>query len=285
MSNVLAQIVEHKRVEVAQRESAQPLDSFKHLLTPSTKSFEAALSADTAGFIFECKKASPSKGLIREPFDLDEIIAAYKKEASCFSVLTDEKYFQGHYDYLKKVTDKVVQPVLNKDFFINEYQVYLARYYHADAVLLMLSVLTDDEYTQLHKVADELGLDVLTEVSNEDETYRALRLNARIIGINNRNLRDLSTDLATTEKLVPLIRDHAAFDGIIISESGIYTHKDLMRLNPLVDGYLVGSSLMAEKDLMLAVDQLAYGRVKICGITSVEQAEMVSQFPISYMGL
>ncbi len=285
MSNVLATIVEHKRTEVAQREIEQPLSSFKHLLSPSTKSFETALSAETAGFIFECKKASPSKGLIREPFDLDEIIEAYSTEASCFSVLTDEKYFQGTYEYLKKVTSEVAQPVLNKDFFINEYQVYLARFYNADAILLMLSVLDDDEYVLLHNVADELGLDVLTEVSNEQETHRALALNARIIGINNRNLRDLSTDLATTEKLVPLIKQHPDFDGIIISESGIYKYQDLMRLNPLVDGYLVGSSLMAEKDLSSAVNQLAYGRVKICGITSVEQAKLVNQYPVSYMGL
>ena len=113
---------------------------------PSQKSLFAALSQPNAGYIFECKKASPSKGLIREHFDLDEILEAYSPYAAGISVLTDEKYFQGKFEYLEYVTARVTQPVLNKDFFVDTYQVYLARYYNADAVLLMLSVLNDEEY-------------------------------------------------------------------------------------------------------------------------------------------
>ncbi|MBT1452104.1 bifunctional indole-3-glycerol-phosphate synthase TrpC/phosphoribosylanthranilate isomerase TrpF [Glaciecola sp. XM2] len=284
MADVLAKIVADKRIEIAQREHDFPLSEFIDQLKPSEKSFIAAVSKPTAGFIFECKKASPSKGLIRENFDLDEIVSAYEREAACFSVLTDEKYFQGRFEYLQYVTSRVSQPVLNKDFFVVPYQVYLARYYNADAVLLMLSVLDDNEYTALSELTYSLGMEVLTEVSNEQETHRALALGAKIIGINNRDLRDLSTDLATTERLVPLIRN-SDFDGVIISESGIYTHQDLLRLNHLVDGYLVGSSLMAQDNLTQAVSQLAYGQVKICGITRTDHAQAIANTPASYMGL
>ena len=204
MQNVLAKIVDDKRIEVAAREAELPLDSFKAQLTPSTKSFYDALNKSNAGYILECKKAPPSKGLIRPIFDLDEILESYLEIAACLSVLTDEKYFQGTYEYLEYVTGKVDIPVLNKDFFVNEYQIYLARHYNADAVLLMLSVLDDTTYTQLSECAASLDLDVLTEVSNEEEARRAVALGAKIIGINNRDLRDLSTDLATTERLVPL---------------------------------------------------------------------------------
>jgi len=148
----------------------------------------------------------------------------------------------------------------------------------------MLSVLDDSTYLCLSQLAHEYNMDVLTEVSNEEETLRALSLGANIIGINNRNLRDLSTDLACTERLVPIIRQNKQFNGIIISESGIYTNQDIQRLSPLVDGFLVGSALMAQADLNLAVSSLVYGQVKVCGITSVEQAKLVSQFPVSYMG-
>ena len=284
MADVLAKIVADKRIEIAQREKTFPLSEFKDSLVVSKKSFIEALSKDSAGFVFECKKASPSKGLIRENFDLDEILEAYQKEAACFSVLTDEKYFQGKFEYLAYVTERVQQPVLNKDFFVSEYQVYLARHYNADAVLLMLSVLSDQEYRTLAELTFSLGMEVLTEVSNEEETVRALSLGAKIIGINNRDLRDLSTDLATTEKLVPMIRA-TDFDGVIISESGIYTNQDLQRLNHLVDGYLVGSSLMSQDDLNAAVSRLVYGEVKVCGVTKMEDAKAIASTQASYMGL
>ena len=284
MQNVLAKIVDDKRIEIAKREADFPLTAFKEQLTPSTKSFYDALNQPNAGYILECKKASPSKGLIRPIFDLDEILGAYKEIAACLSVLTDEKYFQGTYEYLSYVTSHVDIPVLNKDFFVNEYQVYLARYYQADAVLLMLSVLDDATYTQLSQCAESLGLDVLTEVSNEEEAHRAVALGAKIIGINNRDLRDLSTDLATTERLVPLLTE-LGHNGLMISESGIYTRADIARLAPLVNGFLVGSALMGQNDLTRAVRQLAYGTVKVCGITQAQQALAISQQPVSYMGL
>lgn len=285
MANVLEKIVLDKKLEIAQRKIDLPLADFIDGLTPSDRSFYDALAKPNAGFILECKKASPSKGLIREHFDLDEIIQAYSPYAACISVLTDEKYFQGKFEYLEYVRNRVTQPVINKDFFVEPYQIHLARYHHADAVLLMLSVLNDEQYVELAELAQHYQLDVLTEVSNEQEVLRACALQAKIIGINNRDLRDLSTDLATTERLVPLIKKHATHDHVIISESGIYSHQDVLRLAPLVEGFLVGSSLMSETDIELAAKQLVYGTVKICGTTSLSGAKLVKDSPASYAGL
>jgi indole-3-glycerol phosphate synthase/phosphoribosylanthranilate isomerase len=282
--NVLEKIVADKSEEIAQRKRALPLADFVEQLVPSDRSLYQALAEEHAGYILECKKASPSKGLIRSPFDLDEIIHAYQPYAAAISVLTDEKYFQGKFDYLSYVRDRVSQPVLNKDFFIDPYQVHLARYHKADAILLMLSVLDDQQYQQLAQLADHYQLDVLTEVSNEQEMHRAIALGARIIGINNRNLRDLSTDLATTEQLVPIVKA-AGHDCMLISESGINQHQDVRRLAPQVDGFLVGSSLMAQANLKQAVEALVYGRVKICGITNIEDASAVADSPARYAGL
>jgi len=285
MANVLEKIVFDKKCEIAQRKIDLPLANFIDALTPSDRSFYAALAQPNAGFVLECKKASPSKGLIRENFDLDEIIQAYSPYAACISVLTDEKYFQGKFEYLEYVRSRVTQPVINKDFFVEAYQIHLARFHNADAVLLMLSVLNDEQYTELAHLAEQYQLDVLTEVSNQEEVLRACALKAKIIGINNRNLRDLSTDLATTEHLVPLIKQHATHEHVIISESGIYTHQDVRRLAPLVDGFLVGSSLMSEENIELAAKQLVYGKVKVCGTTSLTGAELVKNSPASFAGL
>ncbi|WP_297821451.1 bifunctional indole-3-glycerol-phosphate synthase TrpC/phosphoribosylanthranilate isomerase TrpF [uncultured Paraglaciecola sp.] len=285
MANVLEKIVLDKKQEIAQRKIDLPLASFIDDLTLSDRSFYDALAQPNAAFILECKKASPSKGLIRENFDLDEIIQAYSPFAACISVLTDEKYFQGKFEYLEYIRSRMTQPVINKDFFVEPYQIYLARYHKADAVLLMLSVLDDTQYTALATLAEQYQLDVLTEVSNEQEVLRACALKAKIIGINNRDLRDLSTDLATTERLVPLINQHAEHEHVIISESGIYTHQDVRRLASLVNAFLVGSSLMGEKDIKLAAKQLVYGTVKVCGTTSLTGAKLVKDSPASFAGL
>lgn len=268
MANVLDKIIADKKRELIERKAARPLESFKHLAKPTKRSFYQALAAPGTQFILECKKASPSKGLIRQPFDLTEITQAYKQFATCISVLTDEKYFQGSFDYLEFVRSQVEQPLICKDFFIDEYQVYMARIYGGDAILLMLSVLGDQQYKTLHAVADSLNMSVLTEVSNEEEVHRALALDAQIIGINNRDLRDLSTDLATTEQLRKLIPN----DKVVISESGIYTHQDVKRLAPLCNGFLIGSSLMAEANLEKACKRVIFGENKVCGLTRAQDA-------------
>ncbi|MBB1367843.1 bifunctional indole-3-glycerol-phosphate synthase TrpC/phosphoribosylanthranilate isomerase TrpF [Pseudoalteromonas sp. SR44-5] len=281
MANVLDKIVTDKKIELIERKSKRPLESFKHQAIPTNRDFYKALSAPGTQFILECKKASPSKGLIREPFDLAEITRVYKNYASCISVLTDEKYFQGSFDYLEFVRSQVEQPLICKDFFIDEYQIYLARIYGGDAILLMLSVLDDTQYQSLEKVAKSLNMAILTEVSNEAEVHRALALNAQIIGINNRDLRDLSTNLATTEALRKLIPDNK----VVISESGIYTHQDVKRLAPLCNGFLIGSSLMAERDLERACRSVILGENKVCGLTRSQDAIAAYESGAVYGGL
>lgn len=209
MANILEKIVADKRIEIKQRKIDFPLNDFIGDLVPTKKDMYAALDrkkgSGHAGFILECKKASPSKGLIRADFDPKAICQIYDKYAAAISVLTDEKYFQGKFEYLKIVTDTVNCPVLNKDFFVDVYQVYLARYYGADAILLMLSVLSDAQYIELASVAQQYNLAILTEISNDEERDRAITLNAKLIGINNRNLRDLSTDIARTFDYAPTL--------------------------------------------------------------------------------
>ena len=285
MSNILEQIVANRRLEIAQLKETLPLASFIDDLTPSKKDLYTALTRTAekpyAGFILECKKASPSKGLIREDFNVADIAGIYDNYAAGISVLTEHKYFQGDFSYLKTVSDSVKCPVLNKDFFFDSYQVYLARHYGADAILLMLSVLSDDEYNALAAVARSLNLAILTEVSTEEERDRAVALNAKLIGINNRNLRDLSTDISRTFDLAPTIPD----DRIVISESGIYNNAQVRELAPAVDGFLVGSSVMAEADIDLACRQLIFGHNKVCGLTQPEHASFAIAAGAEFGGL
>jgi indole-3-glycerol phosphate synthase/phosphoribosylanthranilate isomerase len=290
MANILEKITANRRIEIDALKQEKPLASFIDELTPTKKDMYAALRRTNekpeAGFILECKKASPSKGLIRPDFDVKTICQTYDKYAAAISVLTDEKYFQGNFDYLKLVTETVSCPVLNKDFFIDTYQVYLARYYGADAILLMLSVLSDEEYLALATVAEQYNLAVLTEVSTSDECERAVKLNAKMIGINNRNLRDLSTDIVRTFELAPTLPD----DSIIISESGIYSNSQVRELAPAVDGFLVGSSLMAMdnnqyNDIDLACRKLIFGENKVCGLTAPEYATAAAESGARFGGL
>lgn len=281
MANILEKIVADKRTELQLRKKTKPLDSFIQKVVPTERDFYSALAKPGTNFILECKKASPSKGLIRDDFNLTEITCVYKHYAACISVLTDEKYFQGSYDYLQTVRKLVTQPLICKDFFIDEYQVYLARLHGGDAILLMLSVLSDDQYKKLANLAESLNMAILTEVSNEQEVQRALTLDANIIGINNRNLRDLSTNLATTEHLRSLIPEHK----LVISESGIYTYADIKRLKKLCNGFLVGSSLMAETNLDLACRKLIFGENKVCGLTRSEDAIAAYQAGAVFGGL
>jgi len=288
--NILERIVDDKRIEIDALKISKPLEGFIDDLIPTTKDMYAALTRTEdkpyAGFILECKKASPSKGLIRPDFDVKAICQTYDKYAAAISVLTDEKYFQGNFDYLKIVTESVKCPVLNKDFFVDVYQVYLARHYGADAILLMLSVLSDDEYLELSAVAEQYNLAVLTEISTEDERDRAIKLNARMIGINNRNLRDLSTDISRTFEYAPTLPD----DRIIISESGIYNNDQIRELAPAVDGFLVGSSLMDPnnnpyQDIDLACRKLIFGNNKVCGLTDKKYASAAADVGARFGGL
>ncbi|ELY4872450.1 bifunctional indole-3-glycerol-phosphate synthase TrpC/phosphoribosylanthranilate isomerase TrpF [Cronobacter sakazakii] len=281
METVLAKIVADKALWVEARKAQQPLASFQNDVVPSTRRFYDALQGTRTVFILECKKASPSKGVIRSDFDPARIAGVYTHHASAISVLTDEKYFQGSFDFLPIVSAVAHQPVLCKDFIIDPYQIYLARFYQADACLLMLSVLDDEQYRQLAAVAHSLGMGVLTEVSNEEELERALRLEAKVVGINNRDLRDLSIDLNRTRELAPRLGHGVT----VISESGIHTYGQVRELSRFANGFLIGSALMEHDNLESAVRQVLLGENKVCGLTRPQDAQSAWQAGALYGGL
>jgi len=279
-ATVLGKIVDDKVKWVENKKATQPLESFKDSLIPSDRSFVNALKGKTA-FILECKKASPSKGLIRPDFSPARIAKVYGKYASAISVLTDEKYFQGDFAFLPEVRNEVTVPVLCKDFIIDPYQIYLARHHQADAVLLMLSVLNDQQYAELAAVAKSLNMGVLTEAISEDEIQRAITLGAEVVGINNRDLRDLKIDLNRTRKLAPMVPE----DRVVICESGIYHHAQVKDLAHYANGFLVGSSLMEEDDLDMACRKLILGQNKVCGLTRPEDAQAAYKAGAVFGGL
>ncbi|WP_194434816.1 bifunctional indole-3-glycerol-phosphate synthase TrpC/phosphoribosylanthranilate isomerase TrpF [Klebsiella pneumoniae] len=281
MQTVLAKIVADKAIWVEARKQQQPLASFQNEIVPTQRNFYDALAGTRTAFILECKKASPSKGLIREDFDPAAIASIYKHYASAISVLCDEKYFQGSFDFLPIVSQVAPQPILCKDFTIDPYQIYLARYYQADACLLMLSVLDDEQYRQLSAVAHSLNMGVLTEVSNEEELERAIALKAKVVGINNRDLRDMSIDLNRTRQLAARLGP----DVTVISESGIHTYAEVRELSHFANGFLIGSALMEQADLEAAVKRVLLGENKVCGLTRPQDAQVAWESGAIYGGL
>jgi indole-3-glycerol phosphate synthase/phosphoribosylanthranilate isomerase len=216
----------------------------------------------------ECKHRSPSAGILRLDYDPVAIARTYTDVADAISVLCDQPHFGGDLKHLTQVREAVGLPVLCKDFVIDSYQVYEARAYGADAILLMCSVLEPELLKECFKTAQELEMDALVEVRDQEELKLALDVGARLIGINNRNLESLEVDLEVTERLAPLVPK-----GVVtLCESGIQSHLDILRLRDKVDGFLVGSRLMSSENLADATRQLAFGRVKVCGLTSPEDA-------------
>ncbi len=281
MQTVLAKIVADKAIWVEARKAQQPLASFQNEVEPSSRRFYDALQGARTAFILECKKASPSKGTIRDDFDPAAIAGVYKHHASAISVLTDEKYFQGSFDFLPIVSGIAPQPILCKDFIIDPYQIWLARFYQADACLLMLSVLDDEQYRQLAAVAHSLKMGVLTEVSNEEELERAIALEAKVVGINNRDLRDLSIDLNRTRQLAPRLGTGVT----VISESGINSYAQVRELSHFANGFLIGSAMMEQDDLSAAVRRVLLGENKVCGLTRPEDAAAAHAAGAIYGGL
>ena len=253
----LAEIVAHKRREI-EPWLAHTADwhSRAAALGPF-RGFRKALISGQFGFIGEVKKASPSAGVIAEDFDPVRIASVYHEAgANCISVLTDEKFFQGHLDYLALIRQKLSSPLLRKDFTIDEVQIYQAALAGADAVLLIVASLSDDELKRFKAAADQIGIDCLIEVHDEKELGRALEAGADFIGINNRNLRTFETTLATAERLAGLIPK----GRVIVGESGIFTPSDLARLAKAgISTFLVGESLMRQADVAAATRALLAG--------------------------
>ena len=278
---VLDRIVARTRDDVARRQQDVPLARLLARLPRSERDFAASLRRPRTGFIMECKRASPSEGLIRDGYDPVAIAEAYAPFADAISVLTDGPFFQGSREHLRLVRDRVTVPVLCKDFVVGPYQVVEARGAGADAILLMLSVLDDAGYRDCADAAAAVGIATLTEVHSAAELDRALRLGAQVIGINNRDLTTMTVDLETTRRLAPGIPE----DRVVICESGLRTHPEVRSLAPLVDGFLVGTALMKAPDLPQAVRTLVFGQTKVCGLTRPEDARIAWEAGASHGGL
>jgi len=260
MSDVLTRICDDKRAHVAACKAARPLsvvEAGARAASPP-RGFVAALrrtvESGRHGLIAEIKKASPSKGLIRADFDPPSLARAYKAGgATCLSVLTDEPYFQGRDEYLVAARAAVDLPVLRKDFMLDPYQVVEARALGADCILLIMAALDDAQAAELEDAALAWGLDVLVEVHDREELDRALRLKTPLVGVNNRNLKTLSIDLATTEELAP----HVPPNRMLVAESGLYGPADLTRMARVgARCFLVGESLMRQDDVTAATQAL-----------------------------
>lgn len=253
MSDVLDKICATKRASVAKRKQQTPLGEVERLAKAATpaRGFAAALSAKVDrgqyALIAEIKKASPSAGLIRADFDPASLARSYQAAgAACLSVLTEEDFFQGCDAHLQQARSAATLPVIRKDFMLEPYQVIEARAIGADCILIIMAALSESEAAELEATAFQVGLDVLIEVHDEDELTRALKLKSPLIGVNNRNLKTLATDLATTERLAALVPK----DRVLVAESGLKTSADLARMSRCgAKRFLIGESLMRNADV------------------------------------
>ena len=273
MTDVLARIVARKHEEVA---------ALPHLplskVARSRRSLRAALAKPDARFVMEVKRASPSGH--RSRHSVGDAAKAYAPIADAISVLTDGPDFGGSLQDVLQVRRNFDGPILAKDFVVDARQVVMARAAGADAVLVMMSVLDNADADAVLTTARRLGMDAIVEVHDEAELRRALALGATIIGINNRDLKTLRTDLKVTERLAPLVPR----DVLVVAESGISGRTDVTRLAPHADAFLVGSSLMASDDIGEAAKALVYGRVKLCGLTCEEDAVLAADTGATYAG-
>jgi len=260
--DILQKIINTKWAEIKARSKIISLAQLKEKAQAAdgVRGFTQALitknSTNLSAVIAEIKKASPSRGVIREHFEPAEIAKAYAQGgAACLSVLTDEEYFQGHTDYLIAARAACDLPVIRKDFIVDEYQVYEARAMSADCILLIVAALDDEQLTSLHELAQKLGMDVLVEVHNEEEMERALKLDLKMVGINNRNLKTFETSLYTTLTLKAMVPK----DCLLITESGILNESDVQFMRDhQVDAFLVGEAFMRADDPGVALKTLFF---------------------------
>ena len=256
---ILDTILAHKREEVAERQSQAPQTELQKRIVdlPPARGFTEALQTPKRGavtLIAEVKKASPSAGVIRADFNAAQIARIYEENgASCLSVLTDEKFFQGHDDYLRAVREAVTLPIIRKDFVVSAWQIYESRTLGADAVLLIVAALTPTQIGEYQTLAQSLGMAALVEVHTEPEMQIALDVGANLIGINSRDLNTFVTDLGTVERLAAMVPS----DVTLVAESGIKTPADVQRVaNAGAKAILVGETLMRAPDIGAALREL-----------------------------
>jgi indole-3-glycerol phosphate synthase len=254
---ILSQIIEAKRVEVDKRKDKLPLGELKGSIRDPFRGrldFKKAVSAEGINLIAEVKKKSPSRGVLRKDFRPVAIALAYAAGgAAALSVLTDEKFFGGDLSLIGQIKKEVSLPTLQKDFIIDEYQIYEAKAKEADAVLLIADILSGEQMSRFLGIAGSLGMDALCEVRGEEDLQKSLASGAEIIGINNRNLHDFKVDMETTPRLIRRVPR----GKIIISESGIKSYQDVMYLKSLgVNAVLVGEALMAAGDIASGVREI-----------------------------
>lgn len=291
--DILFEIAEKTKERIAQKKKEVTLDNIKlKAMIMDNKTgypFENALKSKLISFICEVKKASPSKGLIAKDFPYLQIAKDYEKSgAAAISCLTEPFYFQGSDEYLSKIVKNVKIPVLRKDFTVDEYMIYEAKVMGASAILLICSILDDYQLKTYFDIADSLGLSVLVETHTADEVRRAINCGARIIGVNNRNLRTFEVDIATSIELRKLVNNNIIF----VSESGIKTKQDIAILNEnKVNAVLIGETLMRADDKKAVLDDLISlslpvkkAKIKICGIKKLETIDILNELKPDYVG-
>ena len=261
MDTILNTIAEYTKQRYVDIINNKPLDEVKAQALAMPKGdfeFEKALKSDNLSFICEVKKASPSKGIIAEDFPYLEIAKAYEKAgAACISCLTEPKWFMGSDEYLKEIAAAGSIPVLRKDFTVCEYQIYEAKLLGAKAVLLICALLDTDTIREYIKICDSLGISAVVEAHDEQEVKSALSAGARIVGVNNRNLKDFTVDVNNSTRYRSMIPQ----DVIFVSESGIKTHEDIkVLLDNKTDAVLIGETLMKADDKKAVLKELLYGK-------------------------
>ena len=260
MKNILQEIVKYKKVEIEESKKLISKESLEKEIksSPHSKNFLGELvkknEEGKAGIIAEVKKASPSKGVIRENFNHLQIARDYEKGgAACLSILTDNPSFQGSSQYLKDIRGITNLPILRKDFMIDVYQVYESRSWGADCILMIMKILDNKDLSKLVSVSKDLGMDILFEINSQEELERLLPFNPKMIGINNRNLENFETDIKNSIKIKKNIPD----DILVISESGINNTEDIIHLGDHnINNFLIGESLMRSDNISVELNKL-----------------------------